>query len=460
MIAPRFARGGSCRRRSSWECIGDDGSQAFRCCCGGYGFGDFSDITGTISSTLRPDVCVDLNAPYVGSGIPLYENRAVLGLCTGGNPNKHFHLPPSGMGQIKWATHPGKCLGIKDGASFVGNEITLQDCAVGDPSWKEWNMAAGGADQKAPHRIMWTIHPEKCLDIKDGRMDPGNLLQISDCNGGAGAQLFKVNPVNRIPPATPSLFCVSMMLPTGYEFPMLSAQSAKGVGIFACDDFSILSNVSMQVPGIRPVQTQLVPGSLQVPYGGKWHSALNTDVFIRFWDVVIQDPRSSSLSWTVKVDPDCVFFPDRLKDLLTHEYPPAGETGPAFLNNCYLGMHGPIEVLSKQAVASYRLGKEQCRNGAPYVHKQEDFYFRKCWQLLGVAKIDVFNILMESNYACNERPTTRDGRHPCFSRQVSFHPFKSTEAWFECHKRAVTQAWSPPLLAIRDPPGNANFHHA
>jgi len=455
-----FAEGGACRRKNAWECIGDDGSKAYRCCCTQSGFGDFSPITGTISSNLRPDVCVDLSAPYIGSGVPLYANRAVLGMCTGGNPNKHFHLPPGGVGQIKWATHPGKCLGVKDGASFVGNEVTLQDCASGDPSWKNWNMVDGGADQKAPHRIKWATHPEKCLDIKDARTDPGNALQISDCNPGMGAQVFTVQPVNRVPEAKPSLFCTAMMMPAGYEQQMLTAQSAKNVGIFACDDTAILSNVSITIPGIRPVTTQLVPGSLQVPYGGKWHSALNTDVFIRFWDVVIQDPRSTTFSWTVKVDPDCVFFPDRLRDVLIHEYPPLGETGPAFLNNCYLGMHGPIEVLSKQAVALYKQGKLTCRTGAPYTHKQEDFYFRECWALLGIAKVDVFNILFESNYACNERPTTRDGRHPCFSRQVSFHPFKSTEAWFECHKRAISQAWSPPLLAIKDPPGAANFHHA
>mmetsp|Transcript_76835 Transcript_76835/g.152030 ORF Transcript_76835/g.152030 Transcript_76835/m.152030 type:complete len:374 (-) Transcript_76835:74-1195(-) len=264
------------------------------------------------------------------------------------------------------------------------------------------------------------------------------------------------------------LFCFSQIVSGGPEEKLIKLQLERGVSIFACDDYLVTcaqrrllgkSKKGHEVHTVINSETGRAKMG-DVKAGATTSSFLNVLIFMKAWDLAIDSGKAWSQDWTVKVDPDCVFFPDRLRDVLIHEYPPIGETGPAYLNNCFLGMHGPIEVLSKQAVALYRQGKETCRMGAPYAHKQEDFFFRECWQLLGIAKVDVFNILLESNYACTERPTTRDGRHPCFSRQVSFHPFKSTEAWFQCHKRAMSQAWSPPLFAIKDPPGPANFHHA
>jgi len=401
--------------------------------------------------------------PYAGSGVPFSEGHTVLGDCAGGNPNKHFHLPPGGVGQIKWATHPNKCLGVKDGQSFNGNQITLQNCYEGDPSWRQFDMSAGGADFSSPSRIKWSKNPAKCLDVAGGKMQSGTKVQLYDCHESWGAQLFTV--AQPAPPAGggPSLFCTSLSLPTGYEVDLLSQQLAKGVGIFACDAWAVVSNQSVVLrsgPG-QPLSTVVMGGSLSVEFGGRWHTALNTEVFIRYWDKILADARSGSHDWTVKVDPDAVFFPERLREVLRQQYPPAGAAAaPVYLNNCYLGMHGPIEALSRQALASYKAGKDRCRSGAPFAHKQEDFYFRECWNLLGIAKVDVFNILLESDYACNERSSTRDGRHPCFSHQVSFHPFKSAAAYFECHRRATSQQWVAPMRVYSTPPGHGNLHHA
>jgi len=69
-------------------------------------------------------------------------------------------------------------------------------------------------------------------------------------------------------------------------------------------------------------------------------------------------------------------------------------------------------------------------------------------------------LLFENLYACDERSDTRDGRHPCFSRQVSFHPFKTVESYFQCYKRGASQQWVSPMFINSEKPGKTNFHHA
>merc|ERR1712050_792410 len=68
--------------------------------------------------------------------------------------------------------------------------------------------------------------------------------------------------------------------------------------------------------GYKKVLTLPIPGNLSVKYGGKWNTALNTDIFIGVWNAVSLLGRYQYHDWTVKVDPDAVFFPERLRELL------------------------------------------------------------------------------------------------------------------------------------------------
>jgi hypothetical protein len=60
----------------------------------------------------------------------------------------------------------------------------------------------------------------------------------------------------------------------------------------------------------------VVKVSLFAPLGGRWHTALNTDVFIAVWSEVCHQGDHRNHDWVVKVDPDSVFFPVRLRWLL------------------------------------------------------------------------------------------------------------------------------------------------
>mmetsp|Transcript_33007 Transcript_33007/g.99715 ORF Transcript_33007/g.99715 Transcript_33007/m.99715 type:complete len:688 (-) Transcript_33007:33-2096(-) len=115
-----------------------------------------------------------------------------------------------------------------------------------------------------------------------------------------------------------SLYCFALMLPYGYEPRLLMAQQRKRVGLFACDAHDIFTNSSTLLDTGKRVQlgVKVVPVTLSVPLGGKWHTALNTPVFNRIWTEVRESGVQLQHDWIVKVDPDTVWFPQRLRTTL------------------------------------------------------------------------------------------------------------------------------------------------
>lgn len=120
-----------------------------------------------------------------------------------------------------------------------------------------------------------------------------------------------------------SLFCYALMLPFGYEPALLATQDEKKVGCFACDEYTVFSNsTTLLDTGLPcPVKVTLVDISLTVPYGGKWHTSLNTPIFNHIWTKVRSMIANTNHDWVVKADPDTVWFPDRLIAVLSAGIP-------------------------------------------------------------------------------------------------------------------------------------------
>lgn len=156
-----------------------------------------------------------------------------------------------------------------------------------------------------------------------------------------------------------TLYCFSLMMPFGYEPNLLFEQKKRNVGIYACNEYVVFSNVSTLMNGAEsPVPVHIIDGSLAVAYGGKWMTALNTGVFNRLWMEVIRLQRYRYHDWSVKVDPDAVFFADRLRQLLRHKRPyneiAHVENEPADFSKCHtcrLEVWRGFQLISIGAVA-------------------------------------------------------------------------------------------------------------
>merc|ERR1719433_1659016 len=95
---------------------------------------------------------------------------------------------------------------------------------------------------------------------------------------------------------------------------LVHIQEKRHAGIFACDSYRILSNGTFKVAD--GVVTDAVKIDLHVPDGGSSKSPLNLNIFIAVWWKLITDGHFLRHDWTVKVDPDTVFVPARLRSLL------------------------------------------------------------------------------------------------------------------------------------------------
>jgi len=227
------------------------------------------------------------------------------------------------------------------------------------------------------------------------------------------------------------LFCFSLIQAQGYEPRMLAMEHGLGTSIFACEEFSIYSSAVFQI--VEGVYTEQVNSDLKCEFH---EIAWNTNIFIAVWAKVIADGTFRARDWTVKVDADATFLPDRLRAAL-QDHPNAG-----YISNCHFGLHGPIEVFSRRAVealaADYGRSvggsrPETCVQRMPEAitgraQWGEDMFVDKCLtEVLGVTGELDSRIMCEAHCDCPNWYWCANG-----TSRVTYHPFKREDMYRQC----------------------------
>jgi len=233
----------------------------------------------------------------------------------------------------------------------------------------------------------------------------------------------------------PTLFCFNIIRTHTYELSLVKKQFALKGGIFGCEDWAVLSDILTE---LGSGQKTIELGDLHTGSGVRTHFA-NTDIFSRAFDLLKKEGRMMARDFVVKVDPDAVFLPDRLKGQLrkTVKEPAVGASGPnIYFQNCLfqnrLWMFGAVEVLSQAALRKYFEGRDTtCRNALDYNNMGEDTFLSRCLDTLGVKAEKNFDLL--SDGYCDEAPGT------CTSGQVTYHPFKDPGSWEACFHSATSR---------------------
>lgn len=212
---------------------------------------------------------------------------------------------------------------------------------------------------------------------------------------------------------------------TGFEPELVRAQVARHAGIFACSEAAVFSASELDL-GFGVQSTQFPEDASAVAGWGSW---LNTQNFLLAWHRVTTLGQFLRYDWTVKVDPDTVFFPDRLR-LHLHKLVPAFNSKALYIKNCpkEFGLLGPIEVFSRAAVRTYGTHEAECSRIAHVKSTGEDGYIHACMEMLGVQSIEDFQLLTD-NY-CSYGNCSSSGW------SVAFHPYKTTQQWIQCWKDA------------------------
>lgn len=230
-----------------------------------------------------------------------------------------------------------------------------------------------------------------------------------------------------------SLFCFALMLPGSYEEKLLSWQLRENASLFACDAVAVYSNKAVSLG--QGVTTRVVDSTLKCDKGGEFQTALNLPIFLAVWTKVILDGVFMTQDWTVKVDPDTVFLATRLRDILRAH--PETDDG-VYLNNCKFGLHGPLEVFSRNAVTAWALGSEKCVDHFTELCQGdcawgEDMFIDQCLsRVLKLQRDSDFRMLVEDH--CDPPK----GWTSCEDHSyAAYHPFKNLSGYSECLTNAA-----------------------
>jgi len=291
-----------------------------------------------------------------------------------------------------------------------GNTSKPVDCYQRDESWSECR-------ESCPDDTDWAC--SRVVNLADKAAS--TTVPVSQSLSGGSSNVTD---------ASPSLYCFSLMMPFGYEVSLIRTQLAKGASIFSCNAWDVISNESVVLSPGPPsiIRTEVMPGNMVCKFGGPYDTALNSEIFWRVWVKVFELKRFVEYDWSVKMDPDAVWLPNRLLMHVVDREP----ASLVYLNNCDEGLHGPIEVISKGGMKAFDLGKQHCHDLLikEWMTYGEDVWVRRCMGLLSVARIDDYMLLREK--ACKPFKDPM----PCDTQAVAFHPLKSPARYFACLDQA------------------------
>jgi len=254
----------------------------------------------------------------------------------------------------------------------------------------------------------------------------------------------------------PSLFCWCIMLtvdnhPMGWkEEKLIKQQLELGIGIFACNEWAVMSDISVTLNrwGARGFPRVAVgkPGPADMPswaigstsvQKGVESNPLNSVIFKTAWDALRSSHKLESHDWVVKVHPDAVWFPSRLRTHLKVYMDGHGDslTDQVYLHNCvrFQATQGPIEVMSKRAATTLQNNMKQC--GGLWGTGEDQFLITCLKQFAVTSHVEDFLL--------NDKDC--DGHSNCYdASKVAFHPYEDTEGFIGCHgsaSQAAVESW-------------------
>jgi len=254
----------------------------------------------------------------------------------------------------------------------------------------------------------------------------------------------------------PSLFCWCIMQtvgnnPMGWsEETLIKQQLERGIGISACNEWAVMTDEPRALNRWGPQGFPKIPkgissnsdapswaiGSTTVAKGVQTNP-LNSLPFENAWKALKTSGRLTKHDWVIKVDPDTVWFPTRLRTHLKTYMPGHGNgRDNIFIKNCprFNSLQGPLEVISRQGAINLENNIQNC--GGIW-GTGEDHFIVTCLKQLGVPSVMEPGMLNDKY--C-------DGYVDCAnSFKVAFHPHKNPKRFMECFntsKKAEQQTQS------------------
>jgi len=273
---------------------------------------------------------------------------------------------------------------------------------------------------------------------KEGSEEKGddNDEKMADSKNGTQKKWWLKN--KRPGEPWPSLFCWSHIEEFGDERDLLISQLKAKFGIFACNDFAVISRSEDPIPlGPHPTNKSVVVKTWPNPLpkdvlgntaaGDATSSYKNARTFLVAWKSLFKSDLLWKHDWTAKVDPDAVFFPERLRaKVLVHTKPPKGP-GPFYYFNCWVDggrIYGALEVYSLLALKEMDKRGYECEH-MPLDKWGEDLYMEQCMAHLNGAKNAIRDYELVGDDRCTKGACTDPSR-------AAFHPMTNVGMYWGC----------------------------
>lgn len=237
------------------------------------------------------------------------------------------------------------------------------------------------------------------------------------------------------------------------ELDILRYAYTKSIGIFACEQAEVFSDVAIKLgPGFpnvvvsnadddRPPATMAAPGSL-----------INTVMFLNVWKAIARGAKYKEADWVAKVDTDTVFLPRRLHRWLGKRL--VLDDGVYFETCRFVdyGYFGSLEVFSVVAFHAFLENVDMCKaslnwragikNGL-YGPMREDLFAQICLDKVGVRRLDAFDITTDGTCPA-DRPQDQkknpEWKPNCAEVSApAMHPFKKSHEWVDCHWATISK---------------------
>mmetsp|Transcript_137609 Transcript_137609/g.343444 ORF Transcript_137609/g.343444 Transcript_137609/m.343444 type:complete len:647 (+) Transcript_137609:77-2017(+) len=503
-----------CDWTAEWSCPGqpqgakgladNDHSMAYKCCCGLEQWREATTSTTTFvigeeadwrvvaedgAVRVRAEAseaaevlgergkCHVVRASRRGDWLRLAEEPGYIRIRSGGtNGGADMQLVPTFLkiqnglcSDVGW--HPVRekdsCLVAASALNLDGDDLEFAEDHDGRPSACFW-LGPGGGKQLAESKEKGH-HVDPPSDKQPICSSSPEAVKVCTPVPTTTTLVPTTTTVPTVPPSTttppmprdaksPRLFCYSVVRATGYELDLMKEQLKKAVGIFACDTYALFSSPTSVFLGIAPAEIGGVPVNSYIfkeaAVGiSKDNTAGNTLLFMNVWDAVREHGEWAKADFTMKVDPDAVLMPERLKDHLR----PYMDWGATYIKNCnkvpgnpdFPMMFGALEVFSRDALQIYYDNQDMCNKTLPWQTWGEDFYMTKCLDKLNVVGLGDFKILGDN--LCT-------GAKCGDGLMAAYHPFKEIATWFDCWGQASVakvQDISPvpkPASVTKPPP--------
>jgi len=242
------------------------------------------------------------------------------------------------------------------------------------------------------------------------------------------------------------------------ELDLLTLQSKHGASIFACEQWDVFSDVVVPIGfGYETIKVEDTFGEFHQIKRKVTNSWVNWGTFYQVWLKVREVGKWETVDYTVKVDADAVFVPQRLRDYLGTN---KGDSphGLYFENckNVQYGMFGNLEVISRTGTKVLTQYLENCHaEFAPCANDGcdwkfgawgEDVFAQRCMDHHYVDKVEAFDMTTdgacESDRPEGEKKNKKWHAEDCSQvTSVTAHPFKKPKDYFKCLGEMTGQAY-------------------